>query len=523
MLGVLALCLLPAISQDGSQGGEELRAFEARLDALRVRLQIPGLALGLVRDGELQWFRGLGFADLENEVAITADTPFHLASLTKTFASAVLMRLVEEEAIELDAPLADYGVNLQGAGVITVRHVFSHTSEGPPGQYYSYSGNRFGSLDGVLEAVTTVPFAQVLDELVLRPLELEQTGPQLGSYQPALATGYLLNEEGQVVRGTYPTFLGVSAGLVSSVNDLARFYTAVLDHELLAPETQALAFAPTRSTLGHELPYGLGWFSEEYLGKRVLWHYGWWDCISSLVVVVPEDELVFLALANTDHLSRSFDLGVGHGSLVGSPFALAFFRELVWAGEEAWPEVDWTAAPADVRGRIESVRDLKLRRLLMDELWSNASTYRTVGQQHEVGRLLAVYGDVTRLDALAELEGQEVLAQIDGVGPNADESTELSCAKGRTVHVVAVGEERGAALLDHGWIENDAGDVVWEMTTERAEHAGGSLGNRVCTGSLDLAPGTYRLRYRTDGGHDAARWAGRPPDGLFWGIAVFAE
>ncbi len=520
ILSALALCLAQAVPQDDAYRSD----FEARLDELRVRLKMPGLAVGVVRDGELWWSRGLGFADVENEIPVTAETPFHLASLTKTFASTVLMRLVQEGALDLDTPLCEFGVELESPGVITVRHVFSHTSEGTPGESYSYSGNRFGSLDRVLEEITTVPFEQVVDELVLTPLELNQTGPQTRALQPALAQGYQLDASGTIVRGTYPTFFGMSAGLVSSISDLARFYSAVADNELLDPATQELAFTPTRSTLGHELPYGLGWFTEEYLGTRVLWHYGWWNCISSLVVIVPERELTFLALANSDHLSRSFGPAGGHGSLLGSPFALAFFREFVHADPEApWPDVDWSAAPDELRARFDSSASPTVRALLECELWARLSTCKTVGNSAEEERLLELYGAVTRLGALEELAGNAEIARIDRVGPNRDERFELTCRTDTSVRIVAVGELGADRWYDQGWIENAAGEVLWRMSTEASAHAGGASSNRVCTGRADLPAGTYRLRYETDGGHDHARWKRRPPDGLFWGIALFEE
>jgi hypothetical protein len=92
-----------------------------------------------------------------------------------------------------------------------------------------------------------------------------------------------------------------------------------------------------------------------------------------------------------------------------------------------------------------------------------------------------------------------------------------------SVRIVAVGELGAEAWSDHGWIENKDGEVVWRMSAESSTHAGGGSSNRACAGRADLAAGTYRLRYKTDGGHDYEGWGQRPPDGLFWGIALFEE
>ena len=85
---------------------------------------------------------------------------------------------------------------------------------------------------------------------------------------------------------------------------------------------------PAKSTAGHDLPYGLGWFVETVEATKVIWHYGYWDCVSTLVVIVPEHDLTLLAFANTDALSRGFDLGDGH--ILRSPPGRRFLESFVF-------------------------------------------------------------------------------------------------------------------------------------------------------------------------------------------------
>jgi CubicO group peptidase (beta-lactamase class C family) len=520
LLSTIALCLAPNVPHTT----DRFDAFEAKLEALRTRLEMPGLALGIIRNGELWWSSGLGFADVENGIPVTSDTPFHLASLTKTFASTVLMSLVQEGALELDTPVSEFGLELDSPGVITVRHLFSHTSEGTPGESYSYNGGRFAELDRVLEHRLSMPIGEVLEEFVIAPLQLNSTGPHTRDLPVRLAQGYERSESGEMVRGDYPDYYGVSAGLVSSISDLARYYGAVSRYTLLEPETQALAFTPTKSTLGHDLPYGLGWFSEEYLGQRVLWHYGHWTCISSLVVTVPASGLTFLALANSDHLSRNFQLGEGSGSLLGSPFALAFLRELVYGDtKHAWPDIDWSAASKELRAHFDGCESSELRALLEAELWATVACYRTARNEREVARLVELYGEVTQLEELFQQRERNAVARIERVGTSREEVVEFSSSADAAYRVVAVGEGSASQWFDHGWIQNAAGEVVWRMSAEDSAHAGGSDTNRVCTGRVQLPAGSYRLRYKSDHAHDYQNWTRRPPRGLFWGIALFED
>ena len=306
----------------------KLAALEAGLSQLYEKLRMAGTAAGILRGRELLWFKGFGYADLAEKTPVTRDTPFHLASLTKTFASTLLLQLVEQGKLDLDTPAADFGIELKSRGKVTVRHLFSHTSGDKPGERYRYNGSRFGLLDHVLERITDRSFKANLDEIIIRPLGLKNTGGMGDALETKLASPYKLNDAGDLVRSEYPTYFGSSAGLVASVSDYAQYIIALKDNRFMRPETLALAMTPTKSTAGHDLPYGLGWFVETVKGTKVIWHYGYWDSVSTLVVMVPAQDLTFFAFANTDALSRGFDLGRGH--ILRSPAGLKFLESLVF-------------------------------------------------------------------------------------------------------------------------------------------------------------------------------------------------
>src|SRR4051812_47054566 len=80
----------------------DLPEFEGRLERLRVELRIPGFSAGIVKDQRLVWARGFGLSDVESGASAAAGTSYHLASVTKTFASTVVLQLVEEGKIDLE-------------------------------------------------------------------------------------------------------------------------------------------------------------------------------------------------------------------------------------------------------------------------------------------------------------------------------------------------------------------------------------------------------------------------------------
>jgi CubicO group peptidase (beta-lactamase class C family) len=144
--------------------------FETELETLRQELKIPAYSAAIVKNQKVIWAKGFGYADVENKIPATEHTAYHLASLTKTFASTIVMQLVQEGKIKLDDPVSKYGVTLESDGVIRVRHLLSHTSEGNPGEQYRYNGNRFAELDKVVQSATGKSFAELLIANILDPL-----------------------------------------------------------------------------------------------------------------------------------------------------------------------------------------------------------------------------------------------------------------------------------------------------------------------------------------------------------------
>lgn len=375
----LAACALPraAFAHARSSAEEDearLAQFEQGLDALRRRYGIPGLSAAIVSNGQIVWSRGLGFQDVENRIPAAPDTPYRIASLTKTFASTILMRCVERDALNLDTQISFYTSAVPTHG-ITVRHLFTHTSESsPPGEAYSYNGNRFAALTPVADACSGRPFRETLAKTILDPLGMSDSvpGQDLESPSPAsaalfapetlaryqttlrrLAKPYRLDSAGRAVLSSYPNRgISASAGLVSTVRDLALYDAAIDRHTLLRAETQAQAWTNHVNRKGKALPYALGWFAQSVGRERVVWHYGYWpNSFSSLILKVPARRLTLILLANSDGLSSPFPLG--GGNVKSSAFASLFLKML--ADPKAFKGTPSGTAELEVKGSLSLV------------------------------------------------------------------------------------------------------------------------------------------------------------------------
>ena len=223
---VYAQAQAPEAKRQTGPTSEQIALFEKSLEALARSNKLPGLSAALVHKQKVIWARGFGYEDLEKKTPATAETPYRLASLSKPFAAIILMQLVEEQKLVLDAQMKAFKIHpwfepgsWSGAHFpsrydedpITLRHVLSHTSQGkPPGSSYQYNGNIFADLTWVIEDLTKMSYPEVLRERILDKLGMDRTLP--GHLYPGgqallqeMPTPYKV-ENGESIPASYPGF-----------------------------------------------------------------------------------------------------------------------------------------------------------------------------------------------------------------------------------------------------------------------------------------------------------------------------
>jgi CubicO group peptidase (beta-lactamase class C family) len=344
----------PASSSDA----QRVERFEQQAEANRKLLKIPGLSAVILEDQNVLWAKGFGYADLEQRIPATPDTLYHIASLTKTFTAILVLQLVEQGKLDLDEPIAHYSSDFKDDSV-KLKHLLSHTSDGTPGDRYQYNPERFEYLKAVLEKKTGKPLRALFVETFLDPLAMQDSVPgpdvadnadtwamlgkdKLARFRSNLskfAQPYTLYGDSEIIHVGYPPRdFWASAGLLSTVRDMAKYDAAVDGHRFLSQETLDRAWTPFISNASKPLAHGLGWFVTDYNGTKVVWHYGHWGSgFSAIYLKVPARHLTLVMLANSEALA-DHQFKLGEGDITSNLLACDFLRLFV-------PEATKAAAP----------------------------------------------------------------------------------------------------------------------------------------------------------------------------------
>jgi len=292
------LSLLTALvltSPVNAQFGETMQAIEALVDEAMPTSSAPGLAYAVVERGTVQT-SARGEMLLGSGRAVTADTPFQLGSISKSFTAMAVMQLVEAGEVSLDAGISTYleEFNGQAGAAITVRELLSHTSgystlqgnqshtdqtggsdelaarvnrlaelvpAAQRGQRWWYSNANYLILGRLVEVVSGAPFADYIESEILEPAGMNSSFVADGEVHETIATGHPPWFTGRrpVADRRTSRVMAPAGGVIASAADVAR-YLAIMTNgqdDLISAESKALMLQPANVASPF---YGLGWF-----------------------------------------------------------------------------------------------------------------------------------------------------------------------------------------------------------------------------------------------------------------------
>ena len=313
------------------------QSFLAELPQLMEWANVPGLATALLNDGKLSWSRGFGVKKAGESEAVTSETMFGAASLSKPVFTYAILRMRDDKLIDLDRPLWNYLPNEElpegeNAKLITARHVLTHSTglqnwrfnrdqklefAFKPGERFQYSGEGFYYLQRVLEAITGRGFEGYMQERVLKPLGMSNstfiwnsTAEQRMSWghnSRGVANESFNAQQGRKMMATaelrkkplsewkhedvvkafveankdapaFPNFLlpNTAGSLITSVDEYALFMARLMSvaKESGLSETTRREMLSPQMKVSSAISWGLGIGLETYKGRQYFWHWG---------------------------------------------------------------------------------------------------------------------------------------------------------------------------------------------------------------------------------------------------------
>ena len=341
---------LPGVSHAycGEQGAPKaLAGFDDFARAVMAEWHVPGLALGILKDGETLYCAAYGLGDVENKVAVTPDTVFAIGSITKSFTVAGLAMLVDEGRLDWDRPVREVVPGFALADPIATAHTtprdmlthrtgmarhdmlwygsgldsdqlfagLRHLAPAAPFRgTWQYSNLLAAAAGRIAEAVSGETWSDFTRRRLLAPLGMTRTDFAVAENDRGRAKPYEKGG-GQIDRIAFYDMAAIApAGAInSSVADMLSYLAFHMKHGRhagvrLLSETQARAMQTPRAALDQApahvalgtAAYGMGFFISTYRGEKIIWHGGGIDGFVALLAFLPDAGIGVVALSNLD-------------------------------------------------------------------------------------------------------------------------------------------------------------------------------------------------------------------------------
>jgi CubicO group peptidase (beta-lactamase class C family) len=305
------------------------------------REKIPGLSLGIMRDGKLIYAHGYGLANIELDVPVKPDTIFQTGSVGKQFTATAVMMLVEEGKISLDDKISKYFLDAPASWKeITVRNLLNHTSgipdygsddtnaakklidlrvdytedemvtrfatlplDFPSGSKWSYSNSGYVVLGVLIHKVSGQFYGDFLEQRVFQPLHMDATHIiSEENIVPHRSAGYRL-VKGEIKNQEWvsPKLNTTADGaLYTNLLDMAKWDAALTAQTLLKKSSYEQMYTRVRLSDGKTYGYGFGWGISSANDHPILEHSGSWQGFTMHFLRYPQDKLSFVVFTNLD-------------------------------------------------------------------------------------------------------------------------------------------------------------------------------------------------------------------------------
>lgn len=257
-------------------------------------------AVLVATNGKIDYLAGIGISNRQAGTSMNAKTKFKIASITKTFTAVLILQLYEQGKIDLNANFGKYYPTYKGEAKdkVSIQHLLTYSSGIPntvnnlwmspyqtpltidefinkycsgnleftPGEKANYSNTDYTILHKIIENVSNKSFTTLLQENILKPLQMENTGmANSKDIIVGLSSSYTIDDSTNQIQADEPYFIENyfgSAAMYSTVEDLLKFNNGIFNYSLLNESTTNLMLKPDRKLDGATL--GGIWYADGY-------------------------------------------------------------------------------------------------------------------------------------------------------------------------------------------------------------------------------------------------------------------
>jgi CubicO group peptidase (beta-lactamase class C family) len=320
--------LFPVLSQ------QEIARYHNEVDAVLNKNLLRGRFNGAIlvaKNGTIVYEKYVGFSDLRTKDSLNADVPFQIASTSKPFTAAAVLKLAEQGKLSLEDPISKYFPGIPYEGV-TVKMLLNHRSGLPnylnymehgkwprtqlatngdvvktmidwkpvhayqPDRHFNYCNTNYVLLASIVEQVSGMDFPTYMKQNIFEPLGMSNTFVQKMG-EPLITQSFQPN--GDVWTLDFSDGPYGDKNMYSTVRDLLKWDQAWYADQVVSPMMRDSAF----KSYSHEKPgvhnYGLGWRLLEYPnGKKVVYHNGHWHGFNSAFARLTDENATIIILSN---------------------------------------------------------------------------------------------------------------------------------------------------------------------------------------------------------------------------------
>lgn len=347
LIALLLLCSTVLLAQKRAQN--DIDTFiKTTLEAFP---EVPGISIAVVQNNQPLFIRGYGYADREKNIKSEKNTPFYIASTTKSFMSMLSVVLEEEGQLNLSVPLTTYAPfkNLRNKEVfenITITDLLNHTSGiengfltfrdaytgdksadimtmlleettevKKEGKIYEYDNLGYNILDVLLQKELGLDWRDLLAEKIFEPLGMKHTSAYISKAEKEgwkMAWPYMSYKSGEAPRAPLmkdDSMMQAAGGLICSAEDAANWLlfninSGKLKGRQVYPATwvgrthKKISSYDRNGHIFHDKGYGLGWINAKFRNKDIVYHFGGYTGFFSHISFMPSEKIGIAVFAN---------------------------------------------------------------------------------------------------------------------------------------------------------------------------------------------------------------------------------